>query len=347
VLADAGSPGRTSTVAARLVEGLSRAFVVEGREVEIGTSIGVAMYPGDGAEPEALLRAADTALYRAKQQGRGGVRFYEASMDADLRERHTLEHDLRHAVERGELELFYQPLLSCRSGEVEGFEALLRWRHPTRGLLSPDAFIGLAEETGLIRPIGAWVVDAACTAAAAWPRPWWVAVNISPVQFRQDDLVGHIARALGRTGLPPGRLEVEVTEGVLIGDTGQAMRLLSEIRDLGVRLSLDDFGTGYSSLSYLRSFAFDKIKIDRSFVAGLGESREATMIVNAIIALGHSLGLAITAEGVETPQQLAMLQAQGSDEVQGYLIGRPAAVGRFGPLPGWGAPARLPTRLAS
>jgi len=269
------------------------------------------------------MLAADTALYRAKDEKRGTFRFFEPTMNENLQLRRQLEQDLRQAVDRNEFELYYQPLVSCTTGKVEGYEALLRWNHPRRGLIMPMEFIPLAEETGLIVKISQWVLDAACRAAAAWDQPYRVAINISPVQFRQSDLPLIVAATLARTGLAADRLEIEITEGVLMEDTARAIEILSALRRQGVSIALDDFGTGYSSLSYLRSFTFDKLKIDKSFIHGLGHSEEATMIVRTIIGLAHNLGLSIVAEGVETSVQLAMIRDHMCDQVQGYLLGRP------------------------
>jgi diguanylate cyclase (GGDEF)-like protein/PAS domain S-box-containing protein len=324
VATDVRDLDRVSALATRLIQQISQPFQIEGRQAEIGVSIGVAIYPDDGITPETLLRAADTAMYRAKEEKRGSLRFFEASMDAQLQDRRLLEQDLRHATGRGEMALHYQPLLNSRTGDVEGFEALLRWQHPQRGLLSPGSFIPIAEEIGIIAQIGAWVIQAACEAAAGWAEPWRVAVNVSPVQFRQPGLSDLVADALAITKLHPSRLEIEITEGVFIEDADRAVGILSGLRALGVRLCLDDFGTGYSSLSYLRMFQFDNIKIDRSFVRDLDTNREAATIVSAIINLGHNLGLSVTVEGVETWQQTAFLLAQGSDQLQGFLLGRPA-----------------------
>ncbi len=270
------------------------------------------------------MRAADMALYSAKEDKRGTFRFFEAAMDAHLHARREMEQDLRRAIERGQLKLHYQPLTNCRTGEVEGFEALLRWHHPTRGVVSPMEFVPLAEETGLIVGIGQWVIETACEAAVAWSEPrHWVAVNISPVQFRKSDLVRIISAALARTGLPGHRLEIEITEGILMQDTRLAIDVLSALRALGVRVALDDFGTGFSSLSYLRSFTLDKLKIDRSFVTELGRSGKADVLVRTIIGLAHNLGLTVAAEGIETAGQLSFLRDLNCDQVQGYLLGRP------------------------
>jgi diguanylate cyclase (GGDEF)-like protein/PAS domain S-box-containing protein len=320
----AAKPEKAADLAARVVDMLARPFDLAGQQVEIGVSVGIALSPEDGGSPETLIRAADTALYRVKDERRGTFRFYETTMDAHLQERRLLEQDLRHAVDRGELELHYQPLVNCMTGGTEAFEALLRWRHPERGLIQPADFIPLAEETGQIDKIGKWVLEEACRAAAGWAPPTRVAVNVSPAQFRRCDLARTVASILDRSGLAAGRLEIEVTEGVFINDSKHAIAVLSALHEQGVGLALDDFGTGYSSLGYLRSFAFDKIKIDKSFIKGLGQSEESAMIVRAIIALGHNLGLSIVAEGIETPQQLAFVQAERCDFAQGYLLGRPA-----------------------
>ncbi len=322
--AHSSQPERAADLAGRVLEMLGRPFDLCGRSIEIGVSIGIALYPGDGEDQESLLRAADTALYRVKQDRRGTFRFYEAQMDASLQDRHRLEQDLRHAAERGELELRYQPVVNCRTLVTDGYEALVRWRHPVRGLISPADFIPLAEETGQIDKIGQWVIETACRVAAGWAEPCWIAVNVSAIQLRRSDLPQIVSLALEKSGLDPRRLGIEVTESVFIDDSKQAIKVLGALRGLGISISLDDFGTGFSSLSYLRSFAFQKIKIDRSFIVGLGQSEEAATIVRAIIGLGHNLALSIVAEGIETPRQLEILQAQGCDYVQGFLLGRPA-----------------------
>jgi EAL domain-containing protein (putative c-di-GMP-specific phosphodiesterase class I) len=269
------------------------------------------------------MRAADTALYRAKQEKRGTFRFFEPSMDEHLQARRQLEQDLRHAAKRDELRLYFQPIVNCTTRKVDGYEALVRWQHPQRGLIAPVEFIPLSEETGSIVDIGEWVMNHACVTAAGWDEPYRVALNVSPVQFRQTDLPAIVAAALARSGLPASRLEIEITEGVLMEDTERAIDVLSALRDMGVHIALDDFGTGYSSLSYLRSFKFDKLKIDKSFIKGLGEDDDAVTIVRTIVGLAHNLGLSITAEGVETSQQLARVRNLMCDHVQGYLLGHP------------------------
>jgi diguanylate cyclase (GGDEF)-like protein/PAS domain S-box-containing protein len=323
VVASLDQPEYAANIAGRFVEALTRPFTIGTDQVEIGTSVGIALYPRDGDSQEALMHAADTALYRAKHDKRGTFRFFEPAMDEHSQARQRLERDLRHAIERGEMQMHYQPLISCATGEVLGFEALLRWYHPALGLVLPQDFIHLAEKTGQIATIGQWAFETACTAAVGWTHPYWVAVNVSPVQFRLSDLPGIVSATLARTGLPAGRLEIEITEGVLMEDPRRAVDVLSALRAEGARIALDDFGTGYSSLGYLQKFRFDKLKIDRSFIARLGETGDATIIVRAIIGLAHSLGLLITAEGVETAQQLAIVRELMCDQVQGYLLGRP------------------------
>ncbi|HYZ22755.1 MAG TPA: EAL domain-containing protein [Rhodopila sp.] len=310
-------------LAGRIVDALGEPFWLDGQQVGIGTSIGLALGPADGSTGADLLRNADTALYQAKKDGRGLYRFFEASMNERLRYRQLLEQDLRQGIQDGHLELHYQPLLDVQTKKVTGFEALARWRHPTRGLVPPGEFIPLAEESGLIVPLGRWVLEAACREAASWHLPLRIAVNVSPVQFRQPDLADTIISVIAQTGLAPQRLEIEVTESVLIRHADQAVETLERLRDHGVNISLDDFGTGYSSLSYLRRFPFNKIKLDRSFIQGLGEDKEAAVITRAIVALGRSLSLVVTAEGVETSEQLDFLAAEDCDQIQGYLVSKP------------------------
>ncbi|MCJ2135546.1 EAL domain-containing protein [Methylobacterium sp. J-026] len=325
VLTGTRAPERVADIASRLVEGLRRPFLIDDRRVEIGASAGVALYPGDGSTAETLMRAADTALYRVKDEARGAVRFFEAAMDAQLQARQLLEHELGGAIDRDELRLFYQPIVNARTGEIETFEALIRWQHPERGFVSPAEFIPVAEQTELIGRIGAWVIDTACAAAAAWPQPWRVSVNVSPTQFRQTDVPALVAAALAQHGLQPARLVIEITESVFIQDASAAVAVLGRLRGLGVRLALDDFGTGYSSLSYLQQFRFDKIKVDQSFVRRLGQHADTLAIVRAIVNLGHNLGLQVTVEGVETVEQLAILRELHCEQMQGYLFARPMA----------------------
>ena len=298
----------------------SSEFKVDGRVVRTGLSIGVAIYPADGADAAALLANADAALYRAKQEGRGSIRFFEAEMDQRLRERRALQHDLRSAVEHDEVQLYYQPQ-ALTDGTIIGFEALARWRHPTQGYISPDVFIPLAEDSELIIELGERILRNACREAAAWPLPLRIAVNLSPVQFQHGDLPGIVHSALIESGLAPRRLELEITEGVLIVDFSRALSILGRLKALGVRIAMDDFGTGYSSLSSLQAFPFDKIKIDRAFIAKLCQNPQSAAIIRAVIGLAHALCLPVIAEGVETEEQLAFLKSEACDEIQGYLIG--------------------------
>ena len=298
LMPDAADIGACRSLANRIMQCMVEPFRLDDHQVVVGVSIGIALFPQDGRTSEELLRCADIAMYRSKEEGRGTYRLFEAKMDAELQHRRALERDLRVAVDDEALELFYQPLVCCETGAIEGYEALLRWRHPTRGFISPAEFVPIAEGSGLILPLGQWVLDTACAAAAAWDTPRRVAVNLSPAQFKQPDLVERIMGTLHRTGLPASRLELEVTEGVLINEPERAIALLSNLRSSGIRVSLDDFGTGYSSLSYLRQFPLDKIKIDRSFINDLGVDEKSAAIVRAVVALAHSLGLSVTAEGV-------------------------------------------------
>jgi predicted signal transduction protein with EAL and GGDEF domain len=289
----------------------------------IGTSIGVALAPADTSDPDQLLKNADLALYRAKADGRGRYRFFEREMDARMQARRLLEVDLRKAIVAQEFELYFQPLMSLHANEISGFEALLRWNHPERGMVSPAEFIPLCEETGLIVPLGEWVLREACREAATWPGQIKVAVNLSPAQFKSNTLVSIAVSALATSGLLASRLELEITESVLLQDDEANISILHQLRALGVRISLDDFGTGYSSLSYLRSFPFDKIKIDQSFVRELSSRSDCAAIVQAVASLGSTLGMATTAEGVETVEQLEELRAKGCTEAQGYLFSKP------------------------
>lgn len=296
---------------------------LDGNQVLASTSIGIAVAPNDGDEPDALLKKADLALYRAKKDGRGTYRFFEADMDASMQERHSLELGLRSALARQEFAVAYQPLVNVTSKQVSGFEALLRWQHPERGAISPAEFIPLAEETGLIVPIGRWVLKQACLAARSWPDHIGVAVNLSPIQFKSGTLVLDVIAALAESGLPASRLELEITEGALLENTDNTMLVLNQLRELGARIAMDDFGTGYSSLSYLRSFPFDKIKIDRSFIGDISDAPESMAIIRAIMSLGRSLGMLVTAEGVETEDQLVRIQHEGCTDAQGYVFSKP------------------------
>ncbi|WGS03135.1 EAL domain-containing protein (plasmid) [Bradyrhizobium sp. ISRA443] len=321
------SPNEASEFAVGLIHTLSTPYEIDGNEVVIGASIGIALSPADGATSEELMRNADMALYRAKQEGRGEHRFFEREMDLQAQKRREMELDLRRAFVHGEFELHYQPLVDILTDQISGFEALVRWRHPEKGIISPAEFIPVTEDIGLITPLGEWVLREACNEAVKWPDAIKVAVNLSPVQFRSRNLVQVVISALGNSGLSPKRLELEITESVFLAETEANLAILHQLRELGVAISLDDFGTGYSSLSYLRSFPFDKIKIDRSFVKDLAERSDCVAIVGAIAGLARRLNITTIAEGVETADQLARLRAEGCNEVQGFLFGaaKPAA----------------------
>ena len=327
-----GSPNEASTLAGLLIETVSKPYQVHGHEFVIGASIGIALAPGDGHEADGLLRNADIALYRARAEGRGTAHFFEPEMDRRIQARRMLELDLRKAFANGEFELFYQPLISLSTNAINGFEALLRWRHPERGLVAPGEFIPLAEEIGLIAPLGEWVLRTACTEAMRWPGELKVAVNLSPAQFRSRGVVNAVLTALAYSRLPADRLELEITELVLLGETDANLATLHQLREIGVRISMDDFGTGYSSLSYLRCFPFDKIKIDRSFVRELSERPDCVAIIRAVAGLGSSLGIATTAEGIETVEQLECVRAEGCTEVQGFLFSPPRPASELGEL---------------
>jgi diguanylate cyclase (GGDEF)-like protein/PAS domain S-box-containing protein len=320
ILASEVSPNEASGFAARTIKMLSAPYDIDGNEVVIGASVGIALSPGDGVTGEELLRNADMALYRAKQDGGGVYRFFEREMDLQAQKRRELELDLRRAFANGEFELHYQPLVDIASDRISGFESLLRWRHPDKGMISPADFIPVAEDIGLIVSLGEWVLREACLEAAKWPAEIKVAVNLSPVQFRSRNLVQVVISALGQSGLSPKRLELEITERLFLAETEANFAILHQLRELGVSFSMDDFGTGYSSLSYLRSFPFDKIKIDRSFVKDLTGRPDCVAIVRAISGLGRSLNITTTAEGVETIDQLDWLRAEGCNEVQGFLF---------------------------
>ncbi len=309
-------------VADRIVKAMRAPMNIGGQQIEIGASVGIAVGPGDGTSTDQLVKNADLALYKAKSEGRSTYHFFETGMDAKLQQRRSIEAGLRMAMQREELRLMFQPLLGLEENRVTCVEALLRWDHDDR-TISPTEFVPVAEETGLIVPIGEWVLHEACRAAATWPGDVRVAVNLSPVQFRHKDLVGQVKSALLAAGLEPTRLELEITESLLLTESESTTDALHELRAMGVRVSLDDFGTGYSSLSYLRSFPFDKIKIDRSFMADLTTRADSQAIIKAVIGLGQSLGMSTTAEGVETEEQLAMVREHGASEVQGFLFAPP------------------------
>jgi predicted signal transduction protein with EAL and GGDEF domain len=316
-------PEEAASLALRIIESVCNPYDIEGNQVVIGTSIGVALAPLDGANPEELIRNADLALYRAKGDGRRTFRFFEAQMDAQMQARRTLERDLRKALPAGEFVLYYQPVVDLRSNEICGLEALIRWRHPEKGMAPPATFIPLAEEIGLIVPIGEWAIREACATAAKWPHNLKIAVNLSPAQFRAPGLLQAIISALAASGLEPGRLELEITETILLQNSESTLAVLYQLRELGVRVAMDDFGTGYSSLSYLQSFPFDKIKIDRSFIKDIADSAGSLNIVRAVVALAKGLGMASTAEGIETVEQLDAIRSEGCTEMQGFLFSQP------------------------
>jgi diguanylate cyclase (GGDEF)-like protein len=316
-------PKDARLLAERVLEIVGEPYALDGQHVIAGTSIGIAIAPRDGTSSDHLLKNADMALYRAKSDGRGIYRFFESEMDAQVQARRFVELDLRRAVEAEEFELFYQPLIDLKSNQIVACEALIRWNHPERGLIGPGEFIPIAEEIGLILPIGEWVLRKACSEAASWPKHVSVAINLSPVQFKSRNLVQAVILALANSGLSPQRLELEITESVLLEDNEMTLSLLHQLHSLGVSIALDDFGTGYSSLSYLRSFPLDKIKIDQSFIRDLSEHPDSLAIVQSITRLGTSLGMQTTAEGVETKEQLEQLRAAGCTHGQGYYFGRP------------------------
>jgi diguanylate cyclase (GGDEF)-like protein/PAS domain S-box-containing protein len=339
ITANGPQPEFAERLAERIFKALIPGFVIDGCRLQVGVSIGVAIYPSDGKDIGTLMGNADAALYRAKADGRGTIRFFQAEMDKRLRDRRALQHDLRGAITNNELMIDFQPI-ALTSGEIVGFEALARWDHPTRGLVSPDIFIPIAEESDVVLVIGEWILRETCREAASWPRPLQVAVNLSPAQFRHGDLPELVHSVLLETGLAPERLHLEITEGVLIHDVSRGMSILRRLKSLGVRIAMDDFGTGYSSFAYLQAFPFDKIKIDKSFVERIGRQPQSEAIVRAAIVLGHGLNLAVVAEGVETPEQHEFLSREGCDQVQGYLVGKPLAIASYADVVGAAWPER-------
>ncbi|MER8693814.1 EAL domain-containing protein [Mesorhizobium opportunistum] len=310
-------------LAKRIIEAVAKPFRDKSRDMHVGISLGIAVFPDDGRDADALLKNADTALYRAKSEGRNLYRFFEPKMDAMVQTRRALEVDLETALPRQEFDLDFQPIMNIASGEITGAEALMRWHSPVRGTVAPDQFIPVAEDIGLIVPLGEWALRKACAAAAGWPPGLRIAVNVSAVQLRSDGFARSVISALAFSGVPAGQLELEITETVLMDESKAVLKALRQLRDLGIRIALDDFGTGYSSLGYLRRFPVDKIKIDRSFIRDIG-NRDTAAIVRTIIGLGTELGIVVTAEGVETELQLDMLRDNGCTEAQGYLIGVPS-----------------------
>jgi diguanylate cyclase (GGDEF)-like protein/PAS domain S-box-containing protein len=329
---DLAAPDAITGLASRIIAALSQPYDLNGHQAIVGASIGIALFPDDGRSADQLLMNADIALYGAKAQGRGTFRYFEPEMDARMKSRRSLELDLWNAVEEESFEVYYQPVIGLAANGVRGFEALLRWRHPGRGMVSPADFIPLAEETGLIVRLGEWVLRRACREAAGWPRDIRIAVNLSPVQFRTAGLAQAVFSALATSHLDASRLELEITEAVLLQDSPVVLQTLHQLKDFGVRIAMDDFGTGYSSLSYLRSFPFDKIKIDQSFVRGLGSAGDSVPIIRAVTGLGTDLGMTTTAEGVETREQLEILRTQGCNEVQGYLFSPAVPAGEIADL---------------
>ena len=320
------NPTDVAILANRLVDDLHRPAELDGRALPLGASIGVSLFPDDSMDADDLLTNADIALYRAKAGGRNASCFFKREMDDAVRQRRALAHDLRDAIATQQLHIDYQPLVDLPEGSIVGFEALARWNHPTRGVVGPDEFILVAEENGLIGALGEWVLKQACTEAAMWPLPLTVAVNFSALQVHQEDLPHRVTEILLESGLSPSRLEIEVTESALFRDQNRAIHNLRQLKMLGVRIAMDDFGTGFSSLATLQAFPFDKIKIDRSFVDGINTRDQSSAIVRAIVGLGKSLNVPVTAEGVETQAQLDYLRDQGCEQVQGFLLGRPMSI---------------------
>jgi diguanylate cyclase (GGDEF)-like protein len=320
-------------IAQKLLEAVRLPFQLQGRELYVTTSIGISIYPEDGVDAESLIRSADIAMYRAKEQGRDRFQLYAPAMNAQAVERMGLEHGLRKALDLGQLVIHYQPIIEVATGRIHGTEALLRWRHPDLGLVPPDDFIELAEMTGLITPMGPWILEEACGRTRAWQRGtrfyFSVAVNLSARQFLERDLVSQVKRALGNTGLEPRFLELEITESVAMQSAETTLRTLRELKALGVRVSIDDFGTGYSSLAYLKRFPIDTLKIDQSFVSDIGTDADDSAIASAVIAMAHGLGLRVVAEGVEREEQLDFLRRQRCDHYQGFLFSRPLAAEEF------------------
>jgi diguanylate cyclase (GGDEF)-like protein/PAS domain S-box-containing protein len=338
LIIDGKQPAAGMALAEQLAEALANEFQIDGKSVRTGVTTGISVFPHNGADAASLLANAGAALFRAKAKSRGSISIFEPEMDQQIRDRRVLHQDLSLAIKNGELSLHYQPQALSRdtvaSSEVIGFEALARWLHPVRGFVPPSDFIPLAEESGLIVEMGEWILREACREAASWQKPLQIAVNLSPAQFMHGDVVGLVHSILLETGLSPGRLELEITEGVLIEDFDRGLALLRRLKALGVRVSMDDFGSGYSSLSYLQAFPFDKIKIDRAFVMNLGRNPQSAAIVRAVIGLGHGLEMSIVAEGVETQEQLSFLADEGCDAVQGFFIGKPFPIGQYAALVG-------------
>jgi EAL domain-containing protein (putative c-di-GMP-specific phosphodiesterase class I) len=333
VLADMGHVDDAIHVAQKILDVFHQPFRVAGHDLFVTASLGITLYPFDDRGAHDLLRNADVAMYRAKESGKNNYQFYVAEMTTTVSERLTLENDLRSALERGEFSLNYQPIADCRSGTIVGMEALLRWKHPERGMISPALFIPLAEETGYIIPIGEWVLRTACEQCRRWQKTGfpslYVAVNLSSRQFHQQDLTASIHRVLQETGLDPTRLGLEITEGLIMQQAETSVNTLRELKAMGIRISIDDFGTGYSSLSYLKRFPIDVLKIDQSFVRDIPKDEDDAAIASTIITMAHSLGLKVVAEGVETLDQLKFMRQHGCDAMQGYYLSRPLPPEQF------------------
>jgi diguanylate cyclase (GGDEF)-like protein len=338
LIIDGKQPQAGQTLAEQLAAAIAIEFQIDGKPIRTALTTGISVFPHNGSDGASLLANAGAALFRAKAKSRGSITFYQPEMDQQIRDRRVLHQELSVAMKNGELSLYFQPQASSGptvdSSEIIGFEALARWHHPVRGFVPPGDFIPLAEESGLIVEMGEWILRQACREAASWPKPLQIAVNLSPAQFVHGDLVGLVHSILMETGLAPDRLELEITEGVLIEDFDRGLGLLRRLKALGVRISMDDFGSGYSSLSYLQAFPFDKIKIDRAFVMNLGRNPQSAAIVRAVIDLGHGMNMSIVAEGVETLEQLGFLAEEGCDSVQGYLLGKPMPIETYDGLVG-------------
>jgi diguanylate cyclase (GGDEF)-like protein len=332
ILTDISSQDEVETLCRRLIDSIERPIAIDEQEVFVSVSIGISMAPTDALEAAELLRYADIALYEAKSAGRNTWRFYAGDMNARIIERRRLESDLRFGIKHGELRLHFQPRYRIADGQMVGAEALVRWQHPERGLIPPDTFIPIAEESGLIIALSNWVISTACRCAAQWPENLFVSINLSSTEFKRGNLVERIQKALHDTRIDPARVELEITESVMLEDAAGAMEVMRTLKRLGVRIAMDDFGTGYSSLSYLRTFPFDGLKIDRSFLNRLGESEDDNAIILAIVGLGRALSLTVTAEGIETAEHLQLLKAVSCDEGQGYFLSRPLEVEAFDAL---------------
>jgi diguanylate cyclase (GGDEF)-like protein/PAS domain S-box-containing protein len=334
ILSDAGTQDDVENFCKRLIVSLERAIRIDEQEVFISASIGIALAPNDAGNVTEMLRYADIALYEAKSAGRNTWRFYSGEMNARIIERRRLESDLRYGIKHGELRLHFQPRYRIADGQMVGAEALVRWQHPERGLIAPDTFIPIAEESGLILSLSDWVLETACACAAQWPDALFVSVNLSPTEFKRGNLMERVRHALQASGIEPARVELEITESVMLEDAVGALDVMRALKQLGIRIAMDDFGTGYSSLSYLRAFPFDGLKIDRSFLTRLEDSEDDQAIIHAIVGLGRALALTVTAEGIETAEHLAMLKAVACDEGQGYFLSRPLDIDAFNRLLG-------------